>query len=59
MTTGSDPIPPLGDEERRRVLVAWNDTAVGWRPEACIHHLFEEQAALRPEAPAVRWRDTV
>src|SRR5580704_14945323 len=63
MTTGSEPTitdpPAVGDEERRRILVAWNDTAVGWRPEACIHHLSEEQAALRPEAPAVRWRDTV
>jgi natural product biosynthesis luciferase-like monooxygenase protein len=45
-------LPLLGDEERSRVLVEWNRTAREYS-EACIHHLFEEQAARTPEAVAL------
>jgi amino acid adenylation domain-containing protein len=48
-----DEVPLVTDEERRLVLDEWNRTEVDYRPEACIHTLFEEQAALRPAAPAV------
>ncbi|MBD0689284.1 non-ribosomal peptide synthetase [Streptomyces sp. CBMA123] len=45
-------IPLLSAEERRRVLVDWNDTAVR-RPERDIAELFAEQVRRVPEAVAV------
>jgi len=49
---------PLVDEaERRRLLVAWNQTAVNYPREHCIHDLFEEQAAKTPDLPALRYED--
>jgi hypothetical protein len=47
--------PLLGSEERRRALVAWNDTARPYPRGSCIHRLFEEQAARTPDAMAVAW----
>ena len=44
-------LPP---EERRRVVEEWNDTARPL-PPACIHQLFEEQAARTPDAVAVEF----
>ncbi len=46
-------LPMLGPEERDQVVRGWNDTAVDYPREATIHGLFEEQARLRPGAPAV------
>jgi amino acid adenylation domain-containing protein len=47
-------LPLLTDEERRQVLFGWNDTAATAAPRvACVHHLFEEQAARDPQRPAV------
>ncbi|HYY98878.1 MAG TPA: amino acid adenylation domain-containing protein, partial [Pyrinomonadaceae bacterium] len=44
----------LGEAERRRLLVEWNDTGRGGdAPRVCAHQLFERQAALTPEAAAV------
>jgi amino acid adenylation domain-containing protein len=45
-------LPLLAASERGQILVQWNDTAA---PEAdcCLHHLFEDWARRRPEAPAV------
>ncbi|MEU8501932.1 amino acid adenylation domain-containing protein [Streptomyces lavendulae] len=45
----------LDAAERRKILVEWNDTS---RPLPCpgpVHLLFEEQAARRPDATALRW----
>ncbi|MEU8652095.1 amino acid adenylation domain-containing protein [Streptomyces sp. NPDC048737] len=45
----------LDAAERHKILVEWNDTA---RPVHCpgpVHLLFEEQAARRPDATALRW----
>ncbi|HEX8693688.1 MAG TPA: amino acid adenylation domain-containing protein, partial [Longimicrobium sp.] len=39
--------------ERRRVLEEWNATAAGYPAGACIHDLFEAQAARSPDAVAV------
>lgn len=43
----------LGDAERNRLLKDFNRTAREYPAHACIHHLFEAQAAKTPEAPAV------
>ncbi|MBO4258601.1 amino acid adenylation domain-containing protein, partial [Streptomyces griseorubiginosus] len=43
----------LGADERRRMLVEWNDTAVAHRDRTPVHALFEEVAAADPAALAV------
>jgi amino acid adenylation domain-containing protein/thioester reductase-like protein len=42
----------LPEEERRQVVVQWNETTRPLR-RRCVHELFEEQAARTPDAPAV------
>ncbi|MGW2395272.1 amino acid adenylation domain-containing protein [Kitasatospora sp. NPDC001664] len=50
----SEPDVPVGrleilsGEERRALLVDWNDTTTEYPAEACVHQLFEQQAARRP-----------
>ena len=44
---------PLTDQERFRLLVAWNDTRAAYPDDACIHQLFEAQVELSPEAIAL------
>nr|QEO74662.1 condensation domain-containing protein [uncultured bacterium] len=46
-------VPFMAEEERRRVLVEWNDTRREYPRGRCIHQLFEEQAARTPDAAAV------
>jgi|KBSSwiStaDraftv2_1062776.scaffolds.fasta_scaffold01541_17 amino acid adenylation domain-containing protein len=46
-------LPLSSEEERRRLLVEWNDTAAEFPSEKCVHRLFEEQASRAPEAAAV------
>jgi amino acid adenylation domain-containing protein len=48
----------LGEEERRRLLVDWNDTARGYPQEQCIHELFEAQVERTPSACALIFADT-
>jgi amino acid adenylation domain-containing protein len=43
----------LGAAERHRLLVECNDTARRHRDGRCVHEMFEERAALLPEATAV------
>jgi non-ribosomal peptide synthetase component F len=43
----------LSDDEREQLLVEWNDTAVEYPPEQCIHELFEAQVTRSPEAVAL------
>jgi amino acid adenylation domain-containing protein/non-ribosomal peptide synthase protein (TIGR01720 family) len=45
----------LGDEERHKLLVEWNDTQAGFSKERLIHELIEEQVARTPDALAVVW----
>ena len=47
--------PELTASEKRSLLVEWNDTASVYPREACIHELFEHQAAATPTAPALVW----
>jgi amino acid adenylation domain-containing protein len=46
-------ISVLTSDERRRLLVETNQTAAPFRDDACIHELFEEQAARTPETIAL------
>lgn len=46
-------IPFLGTEERRRLLVEWNDTAGPTAPWSCLHEAFAQRAARSPDAIAV------
>ncbi|WP_437952734.1 amino acid adenylation domain-containing protein [Sorangium sp. So ce296] len=45
-------VPLLTPEERRRMTVAWNATQTAYPRDACIHELFEAQAARTPDAIA-------
>ncbi|MFJ4156105.1 non-ribosomal peptide synthase/polyketide synthase [Pseudomonas sp. NPDC089752] len=47
-------LPVLEREERQRVLVDFNDTAVGYDLEQTLHGLIEAQVERTPEAVAVR-----
>jgi amino acid adenylation domain-containing protein len=43
----------LTGRERNQLLYEWNDTAVKYPPDKCIHELFEEQVEKTPVAVAV------
>jgi amino acid adenylation domain-containing protein len=46
-------LPLLTEPERRQLLVEWNDTAVEYPRDKCVHQLFEEQVEQTPGAVAV------
>ncbi|MEO5730142.1 MAG: amino acid adenylation domain-containing protein, partial [Byssovorax sp.] len=50
-------LPICSDEERQRVVIAWNDTATDYPREASIPALFAAEATLRPDAVAVVFGD--
>jgi amino acid adenylation domain-containing protein len=52
-----DQLPLLGDGERKKVLVEWNDTRTNYPRDATIQKLFEEQARRTPSAVAVVFQD--
>ncbi len=43
----------LSVSEREQLLVEWNDTAVAYPKDKCVHEVFEEQVERTPEAVAV------
>jgi amino acid adenylation domain-containing protein len=43
----------MTETERHQLLIQWNDTMVEFPSDKCIHELFEEQVAQRPNAVAV------
>jgi len=45
-------LPLLTSEERRQLLVEWNDTRRDY-PRECVHRLFEAQVERTPDAVAV------
>ncbi|HEX5724995.1 MAG TPA: amino acid adenylation domain-containing protein, partial [Longimicrobiaceae bacterium] len=47
----------LGEAERALVLEAWNRTEGEYPAEACIHQVFERQAARTPDAVAIVFED--
>jgi len=46
-------LPLLSQDERRRLLLEWNDTQQAYPQEHCIPQWFEAQAARAPQAPAL------
>ncbi len=46
-------LSPLDEDERRRVLVEWNDARIVHPQDRCIHHLIEARADATPDAVAV------
>ncbi|MFP2934101.1 non-ribosomal peptide synthetase, partial [Pyxidicoccus sp. 3LG] len=49
----------LPEAERAHVLVEWNDTRADFPTGSTVHALFEARALRAPDAPAVRFGDTV
>ena len=50
-------IPILEGAERQKVLHSWNDTAVEYPRNHCIHQLFEEQVKETPNATALVYKE--
>jgi acyl transferase domain-containing protein/NADPH:quinone reductase-like Zn-dependent oxidoreductase/acyl carrier protein len=50
-------LPLQSAEERRQVLVQWNDTRVDYPAEVCLHRLVEAQVRRSPDAVAVEAED--
>jgi amino acid adenylation domain-containing protein len=50
-------LPLLTEAERAQLLARWNDTAVPFAENTCIHDFFEQQAARTPDAVAVVFCD--
>jgi len=46
-------VPVLDEDELRRVLEEWNDTAAPSPAEPCVHRQFEAQAQRMPASPAL------
>ncbi|MGA2264518.1 MAG: AMP-binding protein, partial [Acidobacteriota bacterium] len=49
--------PLLTPAEREQLLVTWNQTAVEYPRNACIHQLFENQVVRTPNALALLFED--
>ena len=48
-----DRLPLLSEAERRQVAEEWSAAGAGYPRDACVHRLFEAQAARTPDAPAL------
>ncbi len=46
-------LPLLTEEERRLLLIEWNDTTTSYPHNQCIHELFEAQVERSPDVVAV------
>jgi len=49
----------LTNEEQRQWLVEFNDSAANFPRDECLHQSFEDQAARRPDAPALIHGDEI
>ncbi|MCP4417734.1 MAG: LLM class flavin-dependent oxidoreductase, partial [Chloroflexi bacterium] len=47
----------LSEAEQHKLLVDWNETAVSYNKNACVHTLIETQAQKTPDAIAVVFED--
>lgn len=50
-------LPLLMNDEKRRLLVEWNDTTRDCPRDRCVHELFEGQVERTPEALAIIFED--
>jgi len=48
-------LPMLTQQERRTLVVEWNQTSAEFPKDECIHQLFEAQAKRSPDAVAVKF----
>ncbi|PYP82401.1 MAG: non-ribosomal peptide synthetase, partial [Blastocatellia bacterium AA13] len=46
-------LPLLSEQERKQVLIEWNDTARSYPTELCVHQLFETRVNESPDATAI------
>lgn len=51
-------LPMLSAAEQQQIVVAWNDCRRDYEKGRLVHEILEEQARLRPHAPAVRFQNT-
>ncbi len=49
-------LPLMAEEERRRVIHEWNDSARAFDRTLCMHTAIERQIDRTPDATAVAWR---
>ncbi|BBC27198.1 non-ribosomal peptide synthetase [Pseudanabaena sp. ABRG5-3] len=50
-------LPLLTQLESQQILIDWNDTAVNYPKDTCLHELVEAQVAQTPDAIAVTYED--
>ncbi len=50
--TSVSKLPLLGAEERRQILIEWNNTKTPYPRNACVHEIFEAQVERTPFAVA-------
>jgi amino acid adenylation domain-containing protein len=50
-------LPLLTEAERQQVLVEWNDTAMEYPRNLCLHQMFEAQVERAPDACALIFKD--
>ena len=50
-------LPLLMNDEKRRLLVEWNDTTKDYLRDRCVHELFETQVERTPDALAIIFED--
>ncbi len=51
-------LPILTEAERQLLLVEWNNTAIDYPLNLCLHELFEAQVERTPDAVAMIFEDT-
>ena len=52
-------ISVISPEEQQTLLYTFNDTAVEYPKDKCVHQLFEEQVERTPDKTAIIFKDTV
>ncbi len=50
-----DQLNLIGEDERHKILVEWNQTDRNYPRDKCVHQLIEEQVTKRPQAVAVEF----
>ena len=50
-------LPLLAGAEQQQLVVEWNQTSADYPRDKCLHELFETQAALTPDRPALQFNE--